>query len=152
MALGESVAGGPSGPSHLPSFFFNDPATTELYPLSLHDALPISDRRLESGPGHSQVRPGLVFLVLSDPGAEGVADPRSGPQGVEGRRRLRRGKVLGRGDGSQVFRFREPPVEGVQEFLAVVFVVLPGVLAVEEHGDEVWAGCALGLQLRLAVV
>src|SRR6266852_2776177 len=23
-------------------FFFNDPATTELYPLSLHDALPIS--------------------------------------------------------------------------------------------------------------
>src|SRR5690554_7291789 len=24
------------------SFFFNDPATTELYTLSLHDALPIS--------------------------------------------------------------------------------------------------------------
>src|SRR2546430_11948726 len=23
-------------------FFFNDPATTEIYPLSLHDALPIS--------------------------------------------------------------------------------------------------------------
>src|SRR3990172_6975692 len=23
------------------SFFFNDPATTEIYPLSLHDALPI---------------------------------------------------------------------------------------------------------------
>src|SRR3990167_5674961 len=25
----------------MPSFFFNDPATTEIYPLSLHDALPI---------------------------------------------------------------------------------------------------------------
>src|SRR5438034_1023136 len=29
-----------SGPS--PGFFFNDPATTEIYTLSLHDALPIS--------------------------------------------------------------------------------------------------------------
>src|SRR6266511_5142435 len=26
-------------------FFFNDPATTEIYTLSLHDALPISARR-----------------------------------------------------------------------------------------------------------
>src|ERR1041385_9321412 len=26
----------------LPSLFFNDTATTEIYPLSLHDALPIS--------------------------------------------------------------------------------------------------------------
>src|SRR3990167_6050641 len=26
-------------------FFFNDPATTEIYPLSLHDALPISSPR-----------------------------------------------------------------------------------------------------------
>src|SRR5258705_262345 len=25
-----------------PDFFFNDTATTEIYPLSLHDALPIS--------------------------------------------------------------------------------------------------------------
>src|SRR5438552_13543689 len=29
-------------------FFFNDPATTEIYTLSLHDALPIS----RSGPRH----------------------------------------------------------------------------------------------------
>src|SRR3990172_2124449 len=29
----------------MPSFFFNDPATTEIYPLSLHDALPISVAR-----------------------------------------------------------------------------------------------------------
>src|SRR5207249_12303553 len=36
-------------PSYLltfPFFFFNAPATTELYTLSLHDALPISTRRL----------------------------------------------------------------------------------------------------------
>src|SRR5204863_8751409 len=28
--------------SSIPYFFFNDPATTEIYTLSLHDALPIS--------------------------------------------------------------------------------------------------------------
>src|SRR5437870_8785368 len=28
-------------------FFFNDPSTTEIYTLSLHDALPISGRPLE---------------------------------------------------------------------------------------------------------
>src|SRR5947208_12250329 len=31
--------------SYLVSFFFNDTATTEIYTLSLHDALPIFDRR-----------------------------------------------------------------------------------------------------------
>src|SRR5436190_18746440 len=30
------------------SFFFHDPATTEIYTLSLHDALPISDGRTEA--------------------------------------------------------------------------------------------------------
>ena len=30
-------------------FFFNDPATTEIYTLSLHDALPISERPLPKG-------------------------------------------------------------------------------------------------------
>src|ERR1044072_3173934 len=30
--------------SRMPSFFFNDTATTEIYTLSLHDALPISRR------------------------------------------------------------------------------------------------------------
>src|SRR3712207_8909580 len=29
-------------------FFFNDPATTEIYTLSLHDALPISGRRRQA--------------------------------------------------------------------------------------------------------
>src|SRR2546421_13009921 len=36
-------------------FFFNDTATTEIYTLSLHDALPISRRRPGRIPGH---RPG----------------------------------------------------------------------------------------------
>src|SRR3712207_6889073 len=43
------------------SFFFNDTATTEIYTLSLHDALPISRRRLapvrrarrEADPAHA---------------------------------------------------------------------------------------------------
>src|SRR5438309_7297297 len=41
---------------HLPSFsfffffFFNDTATTEIYTLSLHDALPISERLLVARP------------------------------------------------------------------------------------------------------
>src|SRR2546428_2360229 len=30
---------------HVSFFFFNDPAPTEIYTLSLHDALPISARR-----------------------------------------------------------------------------------------------------------
>src|SRR3712207_7681449 len=32
-------------------FFFNDTATTEIYTLSLHDALPISDGHARDAPG-----------------------------------------------------------------------------------------------------
>src|SRR6201989_3724993 len=35
-------------------FFFNDTATTEIYTLSLHDALPIWRRRRNSGPKSSR--------------------------------------------------------------------------------------------------
>src|SRR5580765_9112628 len=36
-------------------FFFNDTATTEIYTLSLHDALPISSRPMDvAGPGFGQ--------------------------------------------------------------------------------------------------
>src|SRR5690349_23780203 len=35
--------------SSCPLFFFNDPATTEIYTLSLHDALPISPRLHSQG-------------------------------------------------------------------------------------------------------
>src|SRR5260370_39467802 len=37
-------------------FFFNDTATTEIYTLSLHDALPISGSHEGRGAGHSHVR------------------------------------------------------------------------------------------------
>src|SRR5579884_3986087 len=37
-------------------FFFNDTATTEIYTLSLHDALPISPRRASSPPRPRRAR------------------------------------------------------------------------------------------------
>src|SRR3989442_10647259 len=40
-----------SPPSTFPFFFFNDTATTEIYTLSLHDALPILSVD-HDGPGH----------------------------------------------------------------------------------------------------
>src|SRR2546426_10930061 len=44
-------------------FFFNDTATTEIYTLSLHDALPISDRE----------RPAV--LLVPDPNDIACANP-----------------------------------------------------------------------------
>src|ERR1035441_7689978 len=41
----------------MPSSFFNDAAPTEIYPLSLHDALPISQDRREGGGRHSNCGP-----------------------------------------------------------------------------------------------
>src|SRR3712207_7029962 len=38
-------------------FFFNDTATTEIYTLSLHDALPISDNRAAPCPIRDMPRP-----------------------------------------------------------------------------------------------
>src|SRR2546429_4528135 len=38
-------------------FFFNDTATTEIYTLSLHDALPISNRRRTSESRPGPIRP-----------------------------------------------------------------------------------------------
>src|SRR6266567_9406347 len=39
-------------------FFFNDTATTEIYTLSLHDALPIGATKLARSPGRSSPSPG----------------------------------------------------------------------------------------------
>src|ERR1044071_3059771 len=52
-------------------FFFNDTATPEIYPLSLHDALPIADVPVPERPGRSRgerAEPGL-------PGRVSEADP-----------------------------------------------------------------------------
>src|SRR2546430_12506484 len=61
-------------------FFFNDTATTEIYTLSLHDALPILSRH-------------------------GAVGPYEGPVGARRRRRRRRVRGLG-GRRSRVSDFR----------------------------------------------
>src|SRR2546422_11408715 len=43
-----------------PFFFFNDTATTEIYTLSLHDALPIWNCMTAEGRGISRVLPPLT--------------------------------------------------------------------------------------------
>src|SRR2546430_7501134 len=48
---------------HFFFFFFNDTATTEIYTLSLHDALPISPRP----PGHPRRDPGERGLTGVQP-------------------------------------------------------------------------------------
>src|SRR3712207_9446390 len=67
-------------------FFFNDTATTEIYTLSLHDALPIS---AEGGGGRPPQRPGA--------GAAAGQHARAG--GAAGRLR-RRARRLPRGEGA----------------------------------------------------
>src|ERR1039457_7659720 len=54
-------------------FFFNDTATTEIYTLSLHDALPIYPLR-EPGDG----RPHHVHARGLHPGPGGAVRPRAG--------------------------------------------------------------------------
>src|SRR5690606_21093512 len=53
-------------------FFFHDPATTEIYTLSLHDALPISRvRRLAAGRPERGRRPGVRPARRGDRRADG---------------------------------------------------------------------------------
>src|SRR2546429_767325 len=47
-------------------FFFNDTATTEIYTLSLHDALPISIDRLGNHRLHLLVRQPVAGLISTD--------------------------------------------------------------------------------------
>src|SRR2546426_3859883 len=49
-------------------FFFNDTATTEIYTLSLHDALPISSRVMRAT-SESISRPGAARCAAAGPGA-----------------------------------------------------------------------------------
>src|SRR2546430_9139996 len=54
-------------------FFFNDPATTEIYPLSLHDALPICRPRqgVQRRRGQGDARP-TESVVPEGPAAGAV--------------------------------------------------------------------------------
>src|SRR5438309_7112485 len=58
-------------------FFFTAPATTEIYTLSLHDALPISRRPgCQHAPDHRPVPPGLA-----GPGGNALAGEPAGQAG-----------------------------------------------------------------------
>src|SRR2546430_4119682 len=46
-------------PAHYPFFFFNDTATTEIYTLSLHDALPIWNRWSPATPSGCTTTPNI---------------------------------------------------------------------------------------------
>src|SRR3712207_8028202 len=52
-------------------FFFNDTATTEIYTLSLHDALPISPRspRASRTPPRAELRPRAARRIAPRPSA-----------------------------------------------------------------------------------
>src|SRR3712207_8485458 len=73
------------------SFFFNDTATTEIYTLSLHDALPISVRRVLLHPVRRHL-PGVERAAVRRPHAEDPAradrrrDARTAPPGRRGDR------------------------------------------------------------------
>src|SRR3712207_8539293 len=57
-------------------FFFNDTATTEIYTLSLHDALPICTRDLRPQPRDSRRQGRLPLYPGDDPDLpRGGADP-----------------------------------------------------------------------------
>src|SRR2546426_993421 len=76
--------------SHI--IFFNDTATTEIYPLSLHDALPISaDRIPDLRPNVREAFAGLARLVDGLRERHAQADPATVLEQIEhgGRVRLR---------------------------------------------------------------
>src|SRR5438477_6584948 len=63
-----SLVFAPESASHLWSFFFfNDTAPTEIYTLSLHDALPISAPRVDRhGPGRVAIDERMLGIDLLD--------------------------------------------------------------------------------------
>src|SRR2546430_13086004 len=77
-------------------FFFNDTATTEIYTLSLHDALPIFSRRrlYETGTpevqgpvdpvhGRNLLPPGEAFAALDQARHQAVTLDNAVPHGIE---------------------------------------------------------------------
>src|SRR3712207_7561836 len=59
-------------------FFFNDTATTEIYTLSLHDALPISTSSPSAPTSSARRRPGPGCRPTSTPSS---TRPSAGPSG-----------------------------------------------------------------------
>src|SRR3712207_9001036 len=63
-------------------FFFNDTATTEIYTLSLHDALPISGEVDERDGSHGGPDPDLHVLLHRRLGRDRVLAPHDGHLGA----------------------------------------------------------------------
>src|ERR1039458_10876107 len=80
----------PSYSRHVLLFFFNDTATTEIYTLSLHDALPISGGGLDDAHHGADVVAAALdrehFIRLAGGGRKGLAVQRVEIRGV-GRQR-----------------------------------------------------------------
>src|SRR5439155_23519126 len=85
-------------------FFFSDPPTTSIYTLSLHDALPISDRSAARGvPGAGAVdRPGRVDQPAASP-----ADRAGGRRRAGAASRLPAGWRAARGSAEPAQRDRK---------------------------------------------
>src|SRR5256885_3894026 len=68
-------------PTTLLFFFFNDTATTEIYTLSLHDALPISHAsaivRRDTAPGKRRVKLSMMRRVHSNRSEEHTSELQS---------------------------------------------------------------------------
>src|SRR2546430_2352338 len=73
-------------------FFFNDTATTEIYPLSLHDALPISRQGLDVARELGRANPEVLGDVVQNLAARVTARLR--PPGRRARRLHRVADVL----------------------------------------------------------
>src|SRR6266487_7137301 len=87
-------------------FFFNDTATTEIYTLSLHDALPISPGGASTGPLHRPLSRGGQHVIATfqpsaapprggGPGGGGHFPPGGRRRGARMHTRRRGGRVLG---------------------------------------------------------
>src|SRR2546426_12831808 len=95
-------------PYSLGFFFFNDTATTEIYTLSLHDALPIC-YRAGGGAGLDRNDPARGPARLSPGGNDigrgaGHRTPRRRPRGEKGPHRARH-----RAGGRELYRGRRNP-------------------------------------------
>ena len=76
--------------------FFNDPATTEIYTLSLHDALPICCLEAGTGLAHEYADKGYTMFAAGDMGIANTTPSSAIVAAITGRRVY---EVTGRGTG-----------------------------------------------------
>src|SRR3712207_8923212 len=105
-------------------FFFNDTATTEIYTLSLHDALPISTRRL----AEISVPPPEISTK------RGSASPRLNPA-------LGRNLSLSAGDFGQAGSVRMRSEEHTSELQSRQYLVCRLLLEKKKHKNKILKYC-----------